>query len=169
MLGFAGCAGKPQGVAIKLISGNKVDELTYTPPETLERDLRKKIEDDLDYEIERKLIPPGGVLFLKNSDSKTSFFYPSGFTYSMLISSVVLENGTVRYTCEDTEIKETYAVDLGVNSLGGVLGVGPQSSHQGNKTTLHCPINKAIGIPFLIKIIGFKGDTTGVYSVQKLE
>lgn len=168
-LGFAGCASKHQGVSIKLISGMEVDELTYSPPETLEADLRKAIEDDLDFEVERKLIPPGGLLVVKNSDSKSRYLLPADFTYSMLISSVILESEKGRYFCEDVEIKESYILDNGVHSVGGSLRIGPASSHQRNKTAINCPINKAIGIPFLIKLVGFKGDTAGVYSVQRRE
>jgi hypothetical protein len=87
----------------------------------------------------------------------------------MLISSVVLESEKGRYICEDAEIEETYVLDHGVHSMGGWLRVGPSSSHQKNKTVINCPINKAIGMPFLIKLVGFKGDTTGVYSVEKRE
>lgn len=155
------CGTSRPNIEIKRISGEKLDKIRYEPPEEIENLLIKNAKDEIEVEVEKKLIPRGGRLHIKNS--KHRWTHGSNSQPNHIISSVVVQKGTVTFVCDEPDI-DVSEYSNPPPSKG--FNWGPYTAGRTEKSVIHCSIEKKMSYPFEVRILGYTGDTTSVYQVD---
>ncbi|MDB6035962.1 MAG: hypothetical protein JWM16_6300 [Verrucomicrobiales bacterium] len=161
---FCGCAGTANPYKVEKIQGRKIGEVRYTGYETLEAALRKKYKDDMDFQVEKKLLPRGGNLYVLDK----KYWTKNPLAYAEV------SDGVHKGKCDEAEIKNTTLSDSpkapmspGSNVL---VPVGPQIKFlDKTKTEIDCKLDVSLHFPSTIYFIAMNFDTLATYRIVKAD
>lgn len=151
---LAACAGQPERFNYVKVSGRKVGKISLQDKETLEAGLRKKFPDDVDFAVERKLVPNGGVLKVK--DNKYFSANP--------IIKTILKDSLGEVACDDAEVSDSNIPIAGHKTPGAATAT--TFTMRKTKTRIDCKVGRKLAVPALMIFVGTRGDTVSQYRIE---
>lgn len=153
-----GCGGTSGGYIIEKTQGRKIGKIRYTDYQTLEAATRKKFKDDFDFEVEKKMLPRGGNLYIL--DKKYWARNP--------LVSAVMTDGVNKAKCDDFDMKTTNMAAQPTTSGGFPVPFAPPITILNKtKTEIDCKVDAKMTFPARIYFVAMNYDTLATYRITK--
>lgn len=155
--GIFGCATNPKGASIVKSENGNASSISYVTAKEMENNLRNKVKDETDLQIELKMIPHGGRLVYDAHHYKISL---SEQDNTLPFISVV-QNGKEIKFCDDADFKsQDESAGASVNGVGLLVPI------KDNRVEIHCDIGQALTGEFEVHILDQNKKVIEKYSVN---